>query len=33
MAEKKDTGEPRPFTQFLHEQRKGGLHDDLSPAR
>jgi hypothetical protein len=21
---------PRPFTQFLQEQRKGGLHEDLS---
>lgn len=31
MKKNEDTAaEPRPFTQFLHEQRKGGLHDDLS---
>lgn len=31
MKKAEDTAtEPRPFTQFLHEQRKGGLHDELS---
>lgn len=29
---KAEAVEPRPFTQFLHEQRKGRLHDDLSGA-
>lgn len=24
--------EVRPFTQFLHEQRRGGLHEDLGSA-
>lgn len=24
--------EVRPFTQFLHEQRRGGLHEDLGTA-
>jgi hypothetical protein len=26
----KERPDPRPFTQFLLEQRKGGLHEDLS---
>ena len=26
----KKGADPRPFTQFLQEQRKGGLHEDLS---
>jgi hypothetical protein len=26
----KERPAPRPFTQFMQEQRKGGLHEDLS---
>ena len=32
MSPEKAATDPRPFTQFLLEQRRGGLHEDLSEA-
>lgn len=32
MADQEQTAETRPFTQFLHEQRRGVLHAELGEA-